>query len=259
VKFRVLAWLVVAAQLGACSSDGAARPQSGPTGPPEVRLEVVRRHAEQFTDDVPQRRAGSQEELAAATYITGHLQQAGYVVLLDAVPVKDLVRSTNVVARPPSGADPKVVVAVPYGSSPASPDIPSSLGMFLELARALRVQFPEHSVEFVALGAEFTDLSGGRLGSRRLAQQLLDEEHDPIIVLLDEVSPEASEFSARGRAGAEIMAIADQRGIDVPPSPLKTMPDDAVWKRAGFDLAAVRGSTSDVGPVLLDYLASAGR
>jgi Peptidase family M28 len=245
--------------LGACSGDGAVAPPSEGTGPPEVSLDVVRRHARQFTEDVPERGAGSQEELAAATYITGHLQQAGYVVLLDAVPVRNLVRSTNVVARPPTGAEPKIVLATPYGSSPGAPDTPTTVGVFLELARALRAREPEHAVEFVALGAEFVDLAGGRLGSRRLAQRLIDEDQDPIVVVLEDVSFGDSGLTARGSAGADLMSLAEQEGIDVPPGPLKTMPDDSVWTRAGFDLAVVSGSASDVASTLLDYLTSTGR
>ena len=251
-----LTYLAVAVLAGACGGGGSAPPPSGPTGPPDVRVDVVREHAEQFSEDIPERRAGSQEELAAATYITGHLQQAGYIVLLDAVPVKNLVRSTNVVANPPSGDEPQVVVAVPYGSAPAAPDIPEALGVFLELARALRVRDPEHSVEFVALGAEFTDLAGGRLGSRRLAQLLLDEDVDPVVVVLDGVSDEAP-LSIRGTAANEIAEAAGPRDGDGSAQDLS--PDELIWQRAGLDFAYVRGPPEEIGPLLLDYLAAAGR
>jgi hypothetical protein len=212
---------------------------------------VVREHAAQFAEDIPERRAGSQEELAAATYITGHLQQAGYIVLLDAVPVKNLVRSTNVVANPPSGNEPEVVVAVPYGSSPNAPGIPAAVGEFLELARALRVRVPQHSVEFVALGAEFTDLAGGRLGSRRLAQRLLDGDVDPVVVVLDGVSEEGG-LSIRGPAADDIAEGAGGSAGDL-------SPDETIWGRAGFDFAFVGAKPGELGPLLLDYLESEGR
>ena len=244
-----VACLAVTTLAGACGGDRPAPPPTAAAGPPNVRLDVVRDHATQFTEDIPERRAGSQEELAAATYITGHLQQAGYIVLLDAVPVKNLVRSTNVVANPPSG-DLEVVVAVPYGSSPAFPDIPEAVGEFLELARALRVRVPEHSVEFVALGAEFADLAGGRLGSRRLAQLLLDEDVDPVVVVLDGVSEEAP-LSIRGTAADEI-APAGIGAHDM-------SPDETIWGRAGLDFAFVNGSPEELGPLLLEYLETAGR
>ncbi|MDQ3646688.1 MAG: hypothetical protein M3345_07105, partial [Actinomycetota bacterium] len=100
-----------------CAGEPSTRPAAVPTGPPEVRLDIVADHTREFDVDVPSRAAGSQEEFAAAAYITGHLQQAGYVVRLDGVPVADLVRSTNVVAL--SDVDPKVVVAIPYDTGPS--------------------------------------------------------------------------------------------------------------------------------------------
>jgi hypothetical protein len=249
---RALVYAIALVLLGACTGGGDAGPRSGPTGPPDVGLDVVREHAEQFDDDIPDRRAGSQEELAAATYITGHLQQAGYVVLLDAVPVRDLVRSTNVVARPPSGTDPEVVVAVRYDTSPSLPDGSEAIGVFLEVARALRVREREHSVGFVALGAESTDVGGGRLGSRRLAQELVDEGAEPTIVELQHVGPDA-DFTARGSVADDLIDVASRVGIDKP-TPLKTLPDELIWQDAGFDYAFVGGTAEDIARVLLDYL-----
>lgn len=250
---RALVYAVVLVLLGACTGDGDARPRSSPTGPPDIRIDVVRDHADQFAVDLPDRRAGSQEELAAATYITGHLQQAGYVVLLDAVPVRDLVRSTNVVARPPSGADPDVVVAVPYDTSPEAPDYSEALGLFIELARALRVREPDHSVGFVALGAE----SSGRRGSRRLAQEMIDEGADPTIIELQHIGPEA-DFTVRGPAAGDILEVATAFGEDAPP-PLKILPDELIWRDAGFEFAFVGGTSEDLGPILLAYLGGRGR
>lgn len=85
--------------------------------------------------------------------------------------MRDQVRSTNVVALPPSGEDPSVVVAIPYDTG-VSPGVDGEhIGLFLELARSLNVAAPDHRVAFVAMGAE----SAERRGSRRLTQYLLDE------------------------------------------------------------------------------------
>jgi hypothetical protein len=123
-----------------------------------VQADVVDDHAAQFDDSLDDRLAGSQQEFAAATYILGHLQTAGYVPLLDPVPVQDLVRSTNVVAEPPSGERPQVVVTVAYDTRPESRPAGAALGLWLELARSLYARDREHAVEFVALGAERTRL-----------------------------------------------------------------------------------------------------
>jgi hypothetical protein len=254
---RALVYSVALVLLGACTGEGDARPRSGPTGPPNVRLDVIREHAEQFADEIPERRAGSQQELAAATYITGHLQRAGYVLLLDAVPVGNLVRSTNVVARPPSGDVPAVVVAVPYDTAPGAPDHSEALGLFLEVARALRVREPEHSVGFVALGAESTEVRGGRLGSRRLAQELVEEGAEPTIVELQHVGRDA-DFTARGSVAGGLIDVASQVGIDKPP-PLKTLPGELIWQDAGFDFALVGGTAEDIARVLLAYLQAGDR
>jgi hypothetical protein len=216
-------------------------------------MDVVGNHAEQFTEELPERRAGSQEELAAATYITGHLQQAGYVVLLDAVPLSNLVRSTNVIAQPPSGEDPRVAVVVPYDSSPDSAEEPLAVGLFLEVARSLRVRVPRHSVEFVAVGAEFSDVGGGRLGSRRLAQQLIEGEARPIVVVLRGVRPD-SELAAAGPVGEDILESVAPSGKEA-----TRALDDRLWRESRLEYAVVTGSPQALGRVLIEYLASNAR
>lgn len=166
--------------LVSCTVGDTPRPTVSPTGPPEIQPDAIQAHAEQFADDLPEREAGSQQEFAAATYITAHLQQAGYVVEFDAVPVANTVRSTNVVALPPSTNDPEYLVAVAYDASGR----PDAVGVFLEIARALRVAVPDHPVEFVALGAESATVEGGRLGSRRLIKILSDRELEPEVLYL---------------------------------------------------------------------------
>ena len=215
--------LVLLLALVACSSQGDVRPLSSPTGPPEIEEAAVRLHGDQFDDDLPDRPAGSQQEFAAASYITAHLQSAGYLVELDAVPVEDTIRSSNVVALPPNGEPPEVVVAVGYDTTDEVRDIGDGIGIFLELARALRVAEPDHSVQFVALGAEHTTVNGGSLGSRRLIRLLREAEIDP-----------------------EIVQIVMRTGVPT-------------FEKAGFETNTVFPDDADVGTRLLDYLLEASR
>lgn len=202
--YRYLA--AVAMLLASCSQGGQVVSAPEPSGPPEVQLDVVARHAEQFDVELPDRRAGSQEELAAASYILGHLQLAGFSPYLDGVPVQDQVRSTNVVALPPSGAEPRYLVAVAYDTGARHDDRGRYIGLFLELARAIEVAEPDHAVAFVAVGAESAD----RRGTRRLAQYLLDRGFDPTIFTIGMAIPE--EEDALKAAGFEHEFIYGQVG-----------------------------------------------
>lgn len=219
-------------------------------GPPEVEIEVALQHADGFRTDVPERPAGSGEEQAAAAYILGTLQQNGYFARLDAVPVEDLVRSTNVVAQPAGGAEARALVVVPYGTGPGAPDGDVALGLFLELARALNVTAPGHKVQFVALGAEFTDTQGGSLGSRRLAQILLDEGEEPFVVELGAITQEG-EMEASGDRAEDLLALGEGSGEGA--APLRSVD---VFGEAGFERLSVGGGIEDVADALLEFLAA---
>lgn len=225
-----------------CASGGPTSPLARPSGPPEIDLQAVREHARQFDQEVPQRPAGSQQEEIAATYLLAHMQVAGYLVRLDAVPVGDLVRSTNVVAPPPSGEDPRTMVVVSYDTAPAGGGDSEAIGLWLELARALGVREPDHAVSFVALGAEHAGSPGTGLGSRRLARFLLDEGQEPLIV---EIGRTSGRVSAVGPGASEILPGASE----TPPA------DGDVLIEAGFDHMRVTGEVSELGPLLLDLLA----
>ncbi len=242
-----------------CSPATSSRPEVEPVGPPEVDLRAVARHARQFDHELAGRTAGSQQEEIAAGYILGHLQQAGYVARLDGVPVADLVRSTNVIAVAPSGEDASVLVAVAYDSSKDRPSEGDAVGLFLEVARALRVLDDDHSVEFVALGAEHATVGGGHLGIRRLAQLLEEDGRDPFVVLIGDMA-EAAPFSAKG-PGAGLFSL-----VSKPTNPpRKSLPPDAgslaalaVLEDAGLNAAVVGGDTRDVGRALLGFLLQQG-
>jgi hypothetical protein len=241
---RTISLLLSLSVLGACSSEPVAPVDVAPVGPPEVVTADVRRHAEQFNRDLSRRPAGSQQEFAAATYLLGHLQRAGYVVQLDYVPVKDLVRSTNVVAEPPSGR-PRLIVVIAYDGDANG----AGIGLFLEVARALRVRVRRHPVEFVALGAEGADVSGGLLGSRRLARRLLDDGLRPTIVELAAIGKDEP-LTVTGDVADGFIDIA---GLGVAAG----AGSDLVWDRAGFPHVIVSGDAAEVGAALLEYLEEA--
>ena len=245
--------------LASCSTTASEpRVPAEPEGPPRVRKEVVERHAAQFDGELRDRPAGSQKEFLAATYLLGHLQKAGYVVRLDAVPVGDLVRSTNVVARPPDSDSPSVVVTVDYDSTDGD-GTGLAVGTYLELARAVRVQAPDADIHFVALGAENTALKGGQLGSRRLARVLLDQGVDPLLVTVGRVSEGVIEGHGpvvSGSAAKDLVASA--RSIAALSMESRLSPAEDVWAEAGFRYVSVSGTIEVVPEVLLRFLVEQG-
>jgi hypothetical protein len=232
----------------ACSQ--AVAPDLESSGPPRIQDDVVRRHAREF-EELAGRAPGSQEEQAASYYILGHLQRAGYVVRLDAVPVRNLVSSTNLMALPPSGDDPQFVVAAPYDEKSDR-----AVAVWLELARALHAVVDDHSVEFVALGAETDRGRAGELGSRRLAKVLLDAEVDPVVVTVSAASTEVGDVAIRGDGptadGLSRTAARLDLEVAAEGPPLTT--EQTVFEQAGFEHVQVHGRASEVGRLVLEYL-----
>jgi hypothetical protein len=241
--------------LVSCTSIETPRPSASPSGPPAIEADAVEAHARQFAEELPDRVAGSQQEFAGTTYITAHLQQAGYVVEFDSIPVENTVRSTNVVALPPSTQDPVYLVASPYDGSGPAPVV----GAFLELARALRASVPEHSVEFVALGAEESDIPDGPLGTRRMIKLLQDRELEPHVIYLANASPSDRQqaFKAYGADADELHTLA--YGADaVLTQEMLFRPGSDLFTEAGFDTTLVVGEPARVAQILLRFLASEG-
>lgn len=236
----------------ACSSGEPGPSRVDPSGPPEVNLAVVERHARQLDRELADRPAGSQREQVASQYVLGHLQRAGYPVRLEAVPVGDLVESTNLQGFPPSGKDPNTIVTVAFDARPDDDPWGQSIGLFLELARALYVSDEDHRVEFVALGAERTT---DHKGSRRLAQQLREAQADPFVVTVAAVSPDLP-LSFVGDGAVGIASIADDMGLESAEADFSSTGDVDVFGRAGFDHLLVTGPPDEVGPVLLEWLRS---
>jgi len=212
-------------------------------------VDVIDRHAAEFADEVPRRPAGSQQEQIAATYILGHLQQAGYPARLDGVPVGDLVRSTNVIAVPRGGAEPRYLVAVAYDTPEDESVSAVSIGVFLEVARALSVVGGDRPVEFVALGAEFAEPSEG-LGSRAMARLLTGDGFEPQIIYL---SPELSRdaLSAQGPLSEDLQAGAGVTGDTQAAGAAE------VFEEAGFEVTLVDGAPEVVARRLVEFLAGA--
>lgn len=247
-KTALLALLVLAS----CTANETPRPAASPSGPPSIEADAIEAHADQFADELPDRVAGSQQEFAATTYITAHLQQAGYVVEFDSVPVENTVRSTNVVALPPSTEDPLYLVASPYDGSGPAP----AVGVFLELARALRASVPEHSVEFVALGAEESDVPDSPLGTRRMIKLLQDRELTPKVIFLTNTQPPGN-FKAYGPDAEELHALAF--GADaVLTQELLISPGSDLFEAAEYDTTLVAGDPAKVAQILLRFLANEG-
>jgi hypothetical protein len=271
---RSLAKIVTLATVVSVSCTGApeAPAEARPSGPPRIRPSVVARHAREFDEDLARRAPGSQGEAAAATYILGHLQRAGYLVRLVAVPVADLVSSLDLVALPPGAATPSAVVAVAYDSAspprlfggPAEPapraGAGAAIGLFLELGRALNAADTRHDVELVALGAEHARMDGGGLGSRRLVGLLEESGDEPLIVTI-----EAGGDVPSGRVRVlgtldGLPAAARALGIRIVPAPGASEADGVASTRhrlfsaAGLQHAGVWGAAEDLGPLLLEYL-----
>ncbi|HEV2757094.1 MAG TPA: M28 family peptidase [Actinomycetota bacterium] len=255
VRTVALALLLLGA---ACSTLPEGQRSDAPvTGPPEIEPATIERHAAQFDEEEPVREPGSQQELAASAYIVAHVTDAGYVFRLDAVPVRDLVRSTNVVALPPGGEEAGTIVVAGYDSTETSEPNGHAIGVWLEVARALRVVDRAHGVQFVALGAEETQTGDGRLGSRRLAQQLSDDGRSPAIVVIGNVEAGGERVEVSGAAEEAIRGEAASAGVPVRVVATGEGSGTAgVFTAAGFDTTLVEGGAEAVARVLLAHLAT---
>jgi len=247
----LLTALVALVALTSCASSGTPGGNAAaPLGPSTIQYEIVRQHARQFDVDVPDRPPGSQHEVAAASYILGHLQLAGFSPRLDRVPVADTINSTNVFAYPPNGSEPEFLVAVSY-DTPASGRVQqgTEIGLFLELARALTVADPDHEVGFVGLGAQTADARG----TRRLAQFLLDEGMDPSIILIRPESGTGRSIFVRGACGGASSGSVFSDSF-TPGTCRDNVSVDTWLYGAGFQLTTVGGDVQEAGRALFDFL-----
>jgi hypothetical protein len=244
----ITSMVLAAVSLPACAPRSVRTGPPPALGPPRVQPAVVQQRARWFDRNDPTRVAGSQQELVAGSYLLARLEEAGYLVNLDPVPVGNLLHSTNVIAVPPSGHAAIVVVAG-YDTSPSAPSDGAALGTFLEVARALRVLDPHHSVEFVALGAEHVAVNGGQVGGRSLIELLKGLSPLPQVVRIGDVSGGPARISVAGQAAALIRSAAVRAHIHVRAG---SLPSD-VFTRAGFAETVIGGGLS-AGPALLAFL-----
>jgi hypothetical protein len=171
------------------------------------------------------------------------------------VPVEDTLNSTNVVAMPPNGSDPEFLVAIAYDTPSTQSHFQSGreLGLFLELARALTVAVPDHSVGFAALGAESAD----HRGTRRLAQFLLDEELDPSVLIIQFASLGApSDLSVLGSCGGDSQAGSVATSLTEGECIDTDFREEPI-SEAGFQLTYLSGDIEEMGAGLLDFLVRA--
>jgi hypothetical protein len=257
VDTRVLLACLAVVALGACSpSDSGGGPRPQPSGPPTPEASVIDDHATQFADELARRPAGSQQEQIAATYILGHLQQAGYPARLDAVPVGDLVRSTNVIGVPPQGDEPRYVIAVPYDTPRGQALDAHAIGVFLEVARALSVRDLDHAVEFVALVAEFTEQGEGSGGSRALVERLTDEGIAPEIVYLSPTlilgGAPGDGFYAEGSLADQLEEVTTAEKQNAGPAVRSSL---KLYEEAGFEATLIGGVPEVVAQKLIEFLA----
>ncbi|HEX2239741.1 MAG TPA: hypothetical protein VHJ82_01170 [Actinomycetota bacterium] len=239
-RSTTVALIVLVATTG-CNGQGDL-PQPSPSGSARVDITAVRQHARQFDVELRPRGAGSQQEFAAATYIVAHLQQAGYVARLEPVPVKNLVESSNVVALPPA-AEPAAIVTIPYDEAANG----ATIGLWLELARALRVSQPDHAVQFVGLGAEAG--RDGRLGTRRQIRMLQETQSDVPIVSFDVGT--AAQVSASGPAAREMVSLGRRLGIE---AVVVELDSDDLWTAGGFAHTHASGPLQPLARLLIEYL-----
>ncbi|MGH2702671.1 MAG: hypothetical protein ACRDJ2_12965, partial [Actinomycetota bacterium] len=66
----------------------------------------------------------------------------------------------------------------------------------------------DHAVEFVALGAEFSELGDRGRGSRALVERLKDDGVDPEILYLDPGAPVKSSLEVLEDAGLEVTLVS---------------------------------------------------
>jgi hypothetical protein len=250
----LFAGALVFGSLAACSPRSVGTGPPPRIGPPAVQPAVVQQRARWFDRNDPVRVAGSQEELVASSYLLARLEQAGYLVNLDPVPVGNLLHSTNVIALPPSGRVAIVVIA-DYDTSSSVPSDGPALGTFLEVARALRVIDPHHSVEFAALGAQHISINGGQVGARSLIEQFTGQNPRPSIVRIGDVRMRAAPVSADGSAAASFRSAANRAHIEVRRG---NSSQSDVFTKAGFGETVVGGGRS-VGAALLAFLTAASK
>lgn len=164
--------------------------------------------------------------------------------MLDAVPVRDQVQSSNVVAFPPDGDEPQVVVTVPYDTPEEGAPNGAEIGLFLELARALYAAAPEHAVGFAAVGAEGAE---GR-GSAALAGLFEEQGIEPGVISIRPSARAGESLSVTGSCmdpDSQLVAFEECSHPTRSGSP---------FAARGLQFTAVGGDVDVLGRALFDFL-----
>lgn len=180
---------------GTKASNTAGKP--APTDPAAVKGVI-----EHLSGQVGPRVAGSQGELAAATYLKGELEKLGYSVGWQEFPLPGGGKSVNLVTADPGTADKYTFLVCAHmdtrAGSPGANGNASGCAGVLEFARSVRDVEHLTEIRFVIFGAKEDSGPGGRVsraGSKHYLGTQPENERAKVVgmVSLDTVSvgPEA--------------------------------------------------------------------
>jgi Zn-dependent M28 family amino/carboxypeptidase len=134
----------------------------------EITTDQVMAHIEALSVNIGARQAGTDSEAAAADYITGQFESWGYEVEIQEFEFPDGGASLdgtsrNVIAVKPGADDQMVVIGAHMDSvtdGTGADDNASGVAVMLAAAEALATVDTQHTLVFVAFGAEEVDLNG---------------------------------------------------------------------------------------------------
>jgi alkaline phosphatase isozyme conversion protein len=172
---------------------------------------LAEREMRTLAERFPGRMAGSDRERAAAEYLAGRLADFGYQAALQPFPVafsfhpmggeSTLERqafSQNLVAELAGDGEGLIIVGAHYDTAverseaqaqagiggpnlQGVDDNASGAGVLLELASRLAGSSPEHTIRFIAFGAEEV----GLLGARHAVQAMTSEERESVVLMIN--------------------------------------------------------------------------
>jgi alkaline phosphatase isozyme conversion protein len=178
---------------------------AGPVG------SLAEREMRTLSERFPGRMAGSAREQAAADYLVGRLTDFGYQAELQEFPVAFSFHSQgggnarereavsyNVVAEVAGRSERLIIVGAHYDTSVARneaqseagiggpalqgvDDNASGVGVLLELASRLAGTAPEHTIRFIAFGAEEV----GLLGARQVVKSMPMDERERVVLMIN--------------------------------------------------------------------------
>ncbi|ACB85679.1 M20/M25/M40 family metallo-hydrolase [Natranaerobius thermophilus] len=139
-------------------------------------------HILELSEEIGQRPAGSDEELEAAEYVKEEFEEYGYSTEFQEFTfyyeeTEENIDSKNVIATREGSTDKQVVMGahidtVDYSETLGADDNASGVGIMLEVAERFADIDTEHTLVFIAFGAEEVGLQG----SNYYVNQMTDEE-----------------------------------------------------------------------------------